>query len=139
LRARERSLALFLVAKYTAIAENQMKVSRSTSTIVVLAVIAGLFSISGFAQDPTDEAAAKINEKFGGNIKKLFATRCSWCHQGYGMKQADGPKLAGTRKSLAQVMAQIMNGKTPMPGFKNQLSFEEVQALAEYIKALPES
>jgi mono/diheme cytochrome c family protein len=30
-----------------------------------------------------------------------------------------------------------MNGKTPMPGFKNQLSFEEVQALAEYIKALP--
>ena len=114
-----------------------MKVSRSTHTALVVAMIAGLFSISGLAQDPTDEAAAKIDEKFGGNIKKLFATRCSWCHQGYGMKQADGPKLAGTSKSLAQVMAQIMNGKTPMPGFKNQLKFEEVQALAEYIKALP--
>jgi mono/diheme cytochrome c family protein len=139
LRARERSLALFLVDTYTAIAENQMNVLRSTSIILAGALIAGLFSISSFAQDPTDEAAAKINEKFGGNIKKLFATRCSWCHQGYGMKQADGPKLAGTRKTLAQVMAQIMNGKTPMPGFKNQLSFEEVQALAEYIKALPES
>jgi mono/diheme cytochrome c family protein len=34
-------------------------------------------------------------------------------------------------------MAQIMNGKTPMPGFKSQLKYEEVQALAEYIKALP--
>ena len=53
------------------------------------------------------------------------------------MKQADGPKLAGTDKTLEQVMKQIMNGKSPMPGFKSQLKEEEVQALAEYIKALP--
>jgi mono/diheme cytochrome c family protein len=116
-----------------------MKASRSTKFAVAMALIAGMTSVSAFAEDPTDAAAAKIDEKFGGNIKKLFATRCSWCHQGYGMKQADGPRLAGTSKSVAQVMAQIMNGKSPMPGFKNQLSFEQVQALAEYIKALPES
>ena len=114
-----------------------MEALRSITIAVVAALFAGLFATGAAAQDPTDEAAAKIDEKFGGNIKKLFATRCSWCHQGYGMKQADGPKLAGTSKSVAQVMAQIMNGKTPMPGFKNQLKFEEVQALAEYIKALP--
>ena len=60
----------------------------------------------------TDEAAAKIDEKFGGKIKTFFATKCTWCYQGYGMKQADG-------------------------GFKSQLKDEEVQALAEYIKALP--
>ena len=116
-----------------------MKFLRSTSSVLAVMLIAGLFSMSGYAQDPTEEAAAKINEKFGGDIKRLFATKCSWCHQGFGMKQADGPKLAGTRKTVAQVMAQIMNGKTPMPGFKNQLTFEQVQALAEYIKALPES
>jgi mono/diheme cytochrome c family protein len=116
-----------------------MRASRSMNIALAAALIASLSAISGFAQDPTDEAAAKVNEKFGGNIKKLFATKCSWCHQGYGMKQADGPKLAGTSKTVAQVMAQIMNGKTPMPGFKTQLTFEEVQALAEYIKALPES
>lgn len=116
-----------------------MKESRSMKFAVLIALIAGLTAMSAYAQDPTDEVAAKIDEKFGGNIKKLFATRCSWCHQGYGMKQADGPKLAGTSKTVAQVMAQIMNGKTPMPGFKNQLSFEQVQALAEYIKALPDS
>jgi mono/diheme cytochrome c family protein len=28
-------------------------------------------------------------------------------------------------------------GKTPMPGFRKQLSPEQIQALAEYIKALP--
>ena len=114
-----------------------MRTSRSTNIALAVVLIACLFPTSGLALDPTDEVAARIDEKFGGNIKKLFATRCSWCHQGYGMKQADGPKLAGTSKSVAQVMAQIMNGKTPMPGFKTQLTFEEVQALAEYIKALP--
>ena len=49
-----------------------MRVSRSTNIALAVALIAGLFSISAFAQDPTDEAAAKIDEKFGGNIKKLF-------------------------------------------------------------------
>jgi mono/diheme cytochrome c family protein len=106
-------------------------------TALAVALIAGLFSTSGFGQDPTDEVAARIDEKFGGNIKKLFATKCSWCHQAYGMKQADGPKLAGTDRTLEQVMKQIKNGKSPMPGFKSQLKEEEVQALAEYIKALP--
>ncbi len=107
-------------------------------TLLVVALAAGL-NAQAHAEDPTDAVAAKIDEKFGGNVKKLFATRCSWCHQGYGMKQADGPKLAGTDKDVAQLMARIMNGKSPMPGFKNQLSFEQVQSLAEYIKALPES
>jgi mono/diheme cytochrome c family protein len=114
-----------------------MRALRGTNIALAVALFAGALVGPGFAQDPTDEVAAKIDEKFGGNIKKLFATRCSWCHQAYGMKQADGPKLAGTSKTVAQVMAQIMNGKTPMPGFKSQLKFEEVQALAEYIKALP--
>ena len=113
-----------------------MRASRSTNIALAAALIAGLATCA-FAQDPTDEAAAKIDEKFGGNVKKLFATKCSWCHQGYGMKQADGPKLAGTDKTLEQLMKQIKNGKSPMPGFKTQLKEEEVQALAEYIKALP--
>jgi cytochrome c len=115
-----------------------MKVLRSTQFLIASALVLGLACASAFAQqDPTDEAAAKINEKFGGNVKKLFATKCSWCHQAYGMKQADGPKLAGTSKTLEQVMTQIRNGKSPMPGFKTQLKDEEVHALAEYIKALP--
>ncbi|HKB84287.1 MAG TPA: cytochrome c [Burkholderiales bacterium] len=114
-----------------------MRAPGSTNIVLAVALTASLFSSSGFAQDPTDEVAAKIDEKFGGNIKKLFATKCSWCHQAYGMKQADGPKLAGTAKTLEQIMKQILNGKSPMPGFKTQLKEEEVQALAEYIKALP--
>jgi mono/diheme cytochrome c family protein len=114
-----------------------MRASSSTNIALAMALTAGLLSGTCFAQDPTDAVAARIDEKFGGNIKKLFATKCSWCHQAYGMKQADGPKLAGTDRTLEQVMKQIKNGKSPMPGFKSQLKEEEVQALAEYIKALP--
>lgn len=87
--------------------------------------------------DITDDAAGPVNEKYGLNVKKLFATRCSWCHQGYGMKQADGPKLGGTHMSYEQVVSRIVTGKSPMPGFRSQLKPEEIQALAEYIKALP--
>jgi mono/diheme cytochrome c family protein len=53
------------------------------------------------------------------------------------MIQADGPKLAGTPKTIEQLTKQIIEGKSPMPGFRNQLSEKEVQALAEYIKTLP--
>ena len=55
----------------------------------------------------------------------------------FGMKQADGPKLAGTSKTLEQVMKHIKDGKSPMPSFKSQLTDKEIQALSEYIKGLP--
>ena len=97
----------------------------------------------GLAQDPDQSIAAavgQVNDKYSQynlDIKKLFAQRCSWCHQGYGTRQADGPKLAGTAKNREEIMKQIRNGKSPMPAFKNQLKDYEVEALADYIKALP--
>jgi mono/diheme cytochrome c family protein len=107
---------------------------------------AALASVAGpvLADDSIDQAVdpvvKQVNEKYAEHnldIKKLFAQKCSWCHQGYGMRQADGPKLGGTSKTHDQVLKQIMNGKSPMPAFKSQLKDYEVQALADYIKALP--
>ncbi len=114
-----------------------MRALRSREIVCTLACIAGLVSAPAAANDPVDVAAATVGEKYQINVKKLFATKCSWCHQGYGMKQADGPKLAGTPKTMEQLVKHINEGKSPMPGFKNQLSEKEVQALAEYIKTLP--
>ena len=114
-----------------------MRALRYRDIVCALAFIAGLVSAPATANDPVDAAAAAVGEKYQVNIKKLFATKCSWCHQGYGMKQADGPKLAGTQKTIEQLAKQIIEGKSPMPGFRNQLSENEVQALAEYIKTLP--
>ena len=114
-----------------------MRALRNRDVVCALAFIASLVSAPAGANDPVDAAAAAVSEKYQLNVKKLFATKCSWCHQGYGMKQADGPKLAGTPKTIEQLTKQIIEGKSPMPGFRNQLSDKEVQALAEYIKTLP--
>lgn len=114
-----------------------MMVVRQFTFVAVLALVSGLAAPLPARADATDDAAAPLNEKYGINIKKIFATKCSWCHQAYGMKQADGPKLAGTHLTQEQVAKQIRSGKSPMPGFKSQLKEEEIQALAEYIKALP--
>jgi mono/diheme cytochrome c family protein len=98
---------------------------------------------SVFADDLDSQiapAVEQVNQKYSEqklDIKKLFSAKCSWCHQAYGMKQADGPKLGGTEKTHEQVVKQITNGKSPMPGFKSQLKDYEIQALADYIKALP--
>ena len=118
--------------------------SKTTATVVAAGLLAAVgFGRASHAQD-IDEAIApavqQVNDKYAEqnlDIKKLFSQKCSWCHQGYGMRQADGPKLAGTTKSREQVMKQIANGKSPMPGFKNQLKPYELEALADYIKALP--
>ena len=118
--------------------------SKTTATVVAAGLLAAVgFGGASHAQD-IDEAIApavqQVNDKYAEqnlDIKKLFSQKCSWCHQGYGMRQADGPKLAGTTKSREQVMKQIANGKSPMPGFKNQLKPYELEALADYIKALP--
>ena len=120
---------------------------RTTSFMLVpawlLAAVACLFMLPQLAtagEDPTEVAAAMVDEKYseqGSNVKRLFASRCSWCHQGYGMKQADGPRLAGTPSSREHVIEVISRGKTPMPGFRKQLKPWQIEALADYIKALP--
>ena len=114
-----------------------MIAARVWTGVVACALIGAMVLAVPARADVTDDAARPVNEKYGFDTKKLFATRCSWCHQGYGMKRADGPKLAGTTLSQEQVAKQIRSGKSPMPGFKSQLKEEEIQALAEYIRGLP--
>ena len=72
------------------------------------------------------------------DVKKVFATNCSWCHDGYGTQAGKGPKLAGTAMSEEQIHDRIWNGKSgAMPAFKGVLSEEQTRALAAYIKGLP--
>ncbi|MBL6736376.1 MAG: cytochrome c, partial [Burkholderiales bacterium] len=46
--------------------------------------------------------------------------------------------LSGTEKSKEHVIEQIAYGKSPMPGFRKQLKPWQIEALADYIKALPD-
>jgi mono/diheme cytochrome c family protein len=97
----------------------------------VLASVAASFAIALPAQanqEPSNEP----------DPRKLFASNCAWCHNNFGLEAGKGPKLAGTRLSHQGVMDRIANGKSGMmPAYRKQLSEREIQALAEYIKALP--
>lgn len=93
--------------------------------------------------DVTEVAAAEVNAKYQEykekfSVKRLFASRCSWCHQAYGLKEADGPRLSGTEMTRDEVIHRIARGKSPMPGFRKQLKQWQMEALADYILALPD-
>ena len=106
------------------------------ATVVASIVLAQTTFAAG--SEATAQAANPVNEKYHVDVTKLFATHCSWCHDAYGMQPGKGPKLAGTAKSKEQVVEQISNGKPGyMPAFKSVLKEEQIQAMAEYVKALP--
>ena len=106
---------------------------RSATAIIALAA-----AQATFAAETTAQAANPVNEKYHVDVTKLFATHCSWCHDAYGMQRGKGPKFAGTSKSKEQIVDRISNGKAGyMPAFKSVLKDEQIQAMAEYVKALP--
>ncbi len=110
------------------------------AALLVASMMMGATTSASAADEPSVQAkpaeAAPAPEKPKIDVRKLFATNCSWCHQDYGRKAADGPKLAGTKLTEEQVIEQITRGKTPMPGFRKILSREQIEALAKYIKDL---
>ena len=117
------------------------RLARFVTALVVPFIVALLPGKALAAEDPTEVAAAIVDEKYAEHnmdVKRLFASRCSWCHQGYGMRQADGPRLAGTELSRDVVYDRIARGRTPMPGFRKQLKPYQMDALTDYIMALPD-
>ena len=114
---------------------------------IVLAMTAAAISFASAAdqrdtvngQTTGNADTAPAQQADSADAKRLFAANCSWCHQDYGMRQGDGPKLAGTSKSEEQIVEQIKHGKTPMPSFEGKLSEKDIKALARYIKSLPAS
>jgi mono/diheme cytochrome c family protein len=97
-------------------------------------VVAWLLALApslGSAQD----SAAPVGPT--GELRKLWATHCSWCHDGYGMHGGKGPRLAGTSLSEQKVADRIRDGKSgAMPGFGKSLTPDQIAAFASYIKGL---
>lgn len=102
-------------------------------SIVWLAV--GLFAScsdnkpsQGNTSKPTDPQGKKIN------AHPIYIAKCATCHGGDGKLGVGGAKnLAETKLSVDEIKHQIIHGKGAMPPFGNQLSQEEIQALATYV------
>lgn len=82
------------------------------------------------------------------DAKALYTRLCAACHGPTG--KGDGPAAVALKprpasfldpafqaaRSDSQLTASITSGKAPMPGFGQQLSRVEVQALVAYVRAL---
>ncbi len=71
------------------------------------------------------------------NAQPIFIEKCAACHGADGRMQANGAKdLTKSDKTLVQRVKIISEGKNLMPGFKYQLSEQDIQALAVYTQML---
>jgi cytochrome c len=110
--------------------------NRSKALLSSVAVL-GLSFLSAGAQ--MSEAAT--------HGKATFDSKCAICHSADTTDKKIGPGLKGlyargmmadgtTKVTDETVTDRIMNGKVPMPPFKDQLKPVEIQEVVEYLKTL---
>lgn len=81
-------------------------------------------------------ATPKAPEPDSAVAEALFKQSCTSCH-GVDLGGDFGPNLqkVGGDLTKAQIITQITNGGAKMPGFKDGLKVEEIQALATWLAA----
>jgi len=121
-------------------------VKRVVAVVEAAAVLCALlFVVMLFANEPSRSAPARADAGATTgttvvNGSEVFGNRCSSCH-GSDAGGGLGPQLSKGRvvarfPDIADQIAVITNGRGGMPGFKAQLSAEEIRAVAEYERSL---
>jgi cytochrome c6 len=101
---------------------------------LLLGIVLGLASCNENKpkQQNTSTQEASKAEKI--NAQDLYMAKCVACHGADGKLGAAGAKnLAETKLTVEEVKKQITNGKGAMTPFGNQLSEEEIQAIAQFV------
>lgn len=99
--------------------------------LMALAIVTFSFAPPAFAGDAAKGAS-------------VFSVNCAQCHMRGGnlingaktLKQADLDKNG--MASLDAIVAQVTNGKPPMPAFKGRLKPEQIDDVAAYVLAQAE-
>jgi cbb3-type cytochrome c oxidase subunit III len=67
--------------------------------------------------------------------KTIFTQNCAGCHtlKAAGASGNVGPNLDQAKPPKDLVVAMVENGASPMPSFKDTLSDEQIQAVADYV------
>jgi mono/diheme cytochrome c family protein len=82
----------------------------------------------------TEDTTATV----GADGEEVFASAgCGGCHtlSAAGTSGTIGPDLDSLAPTTEQVVTQVTNGGGAMPAFKDDLSPEEIQAVAEYVSS----
>lgn len=123
--------------------------TKRKALLIILGVglvgILTLFGVACAASEPTPTSnttpsSAPTSTSSAINVEKLYAANCATCH-GENRQGVSGLGDALTPEHLeddsdAEIRETISNGipNTTMPGFKDRLSSEEINALHQFIK-----
>jgi mono/diheme cytochrome c family protein len=91
--------------------------------------------VAEVALRPGEQAAAGGGGASGDDPKAVFTASCGSCHtlSDAGTTGTVGPNLDDAQLELEAAIEQIANGGGGMPAFRDQLSEEQIRALAEYV------
>jgi len=100
---------------------------KKTTAFLMLAALTLAVALPAFAE--------------GADGNALYDKKCSMCHgkDGVAKKMATGSANfndAAFALSTDEIVKVIQDGKGKMPGYKDKLSDEEIQAIAQYVKSL---
>jgi mono/diheme cytochrome c family protein len=111
----------------------------------ILLLLAGIVYACGGAEaseeaeDTSTAAADAAPAKETADGQKVYKTYCVTCHGIYGDMGASGAfNLQTSELAVAERVTVITNGRNAMTPFKDILSEEEIQAVAEYTLTLAE-
>lgn len=93
-------------------------------------------SLSAAEKAPTSSDKPVEGETVSANLGlDTYTNSCIACHGDQGANGHNGPNLQNSKltASSEDVIDRIKNGKNGMPAFKDVLSEEEIQAVADYI------
>jgi len=127
---------------------------RTRSIILVVAAVLLVLVAAGCGGSSTETTTAVTETPAGGTVgttpgttpgtssgvggaPALFATNCASCHgpTGEGGAGLPGPNLVQLGPTLTEdvIKTTIENGRGQMPPFKDRLSGDEIDELAEYV------
>ncbi len=105
--------------------------------VIVLAVAAALAGCGGDSTTTTTAAPVTETTADGGSMvdaAALYSANCESCHGADGSGTI-GPDLR-TEDNAAAIATQIEQGGGSMPAFADQLSTDEISALADFVVGL---
>lgn len=134
-------LIIKLVAVFTSIPLAVIGFKKSNKALAVLSVFLivtayGLAEMNKKAKAGTaiDTSAAASTLEAG---KLIYNEKCAVCHGSDGKLGSSGAKdLTATSLNAEEQKAMIANGKNAMPGFKEALTDEQIEAVVEYVQSL---
>jgi mono/diheme cytochrome c family protein len=109
------------------------------AAVLVVMLFAGPAIVAEDDATPSAQEAAGSAPYATNDGEQLFTDTCGSCHtlEAAGTSGGIGPDLTGTELDAEAVAAIVRDGRGTMPSFGDQLSAEQIDAIAAYVADAP--